>query len=88
MARITWLGEDQNHDFTDSQGNLVEGAGPSFTRWQNIKFPKGEAVEVTDQTIVSKAKANKFFKVEGTPGRPRKPDSEKVEADGSNENAD
>jgi len=81
MAKITWVGEDELHNATDSQGNLVEGAGPSFTKWQNIKFPKGEPVEVTDHAVIAKAKVNRFFKVEGAPGRPKK-----VEADGSNEN--
>lgn len=81
MARITWIGEDSLHNYNNAHGDLIEGAGPSFTRWQNIKFPKGEAVEVTDPAIVAKAKVNRFFKVEGTPGRPKK-----VEADGDNAN--
>jgi len=41
MARLTWLGEDELHN-----GN----PGPSFTTaFGGIKFPKGEAVEVTDK---------------------------------------
>jgi hypothetical protein len=56
MAKVTWLGEDELH------GN---GAGPSFTRaFGDIKFPKGEAVEVRSNAIVQKALGNQFFEVE------------------------
>lgn len=68
MAKLTWLGED-------TQGY----AGPSFTTaFGGVKFPKGEAVEITDANIVKKAKGNQFFKVEDDepekrgPGRPPK----------------
>lgn len=64
MAKITWLGEDEIHG---------EQAGPSFTTaFGKKKFPKGEAVEVTDPDVIRRAKGNPFFKVEGTPGRPPK----------------
>ena len=72
MARITWLGEDELHKTVSSQGEIIEGAGPDFTVWHGIKFPKGDAVDVTNAQIIAKAKINSFFKVEGTPGRPRK----------------
>lgn len=54
MAKLTWLGEDQ------------EGvAGPSFTTCFGRKFAKGEAVEVTDPDTITRARKNQFFAVEG-----------------------
>lgn len=64
MASVTWLGEDGK----DKNGNDV--AGPSFTVWGGVKFPKGQPVTVTDKAMLAKAKINQFFKVEGLPGRP------------------
>lgn len=61
MAKITWLGED-------SEGV----AGPSFTTCFDLKFPKGEAVEVTDKDIIKRAQKNQFFEVTGVVGRPPK----------------
>lgn len=72
MAKVTWLGEDEIHTQPDGS----PGAGPSFTMWRGVKFPKDEAVEVTDPTTVKKAKQNQFFKVEGGPGRPAKSDDD------------
>lgn len=71
MAKLTWLGEDELHG---------EGAaGPSFTKaFGDIKFPKGEAVEVRSYAIVQKALTNQFFEVDDaedvddTPGEKRK----------------
>jgi hypothetical protein len=71
MAKLTWTGEDHLHG---------EGAaGPSFTRaFGDIKFPKGEAVEVREHAIVQKALNNPFFEVEdsddvdGAPGKPKR----------------
>lgn len=77
MAKLTWLGEDELHN-----GN----PGPSFTTaFGGIKFPKGEAVEVTDRDIITRARKNQFFEVTGLGGRPPKVENEipKVE----NENA-
>ena len=68
MAKLTWLGEDELHTQPDGS----PGAGPSFTFWQGVKFPKGEPVEVSDKTVIAKAKGNKFFEVTGAPGRPPK----------------
>jgi hypothetical protein len=68
MPKVTWTGEDHLHSLPDGS----PGAGPSFTTWRGLKFPKGEAVEVTDAETVRKAKNNPFFKVEGLPGRPPK----------------
>lgn len=57
MAKLTWIGEDELHN---------GGAGPSFTTaFGGIKFPKGEAVEVSDEAIVAKARNNQYFKVAG-----------------------
>ncbi len=53
MAKITWLGED-------TQGY----AGPSYTTCFGRKFPKGEAVDVTDDDMTRRASGNPFFKVE------------------------
>lgn len=54
MAKITWLGED---------GPGV--AGPSFTTcYGGLKFPKGEAVEVSDPDIIKRASKNQYFAVE------------------------
>jgi hypothetical protein len=62
MAKLTWLGEDE-----------PGVAGPSFTTaFGGIKFPKGEAVEVTDKDIIARARKNRFFEVSGVPGRPPK----------------
>ena len=65
MAKVTWVGEDQD-----------DVAGPSFTTWQGMKFDKDKPVDITDMHILAKAKSNKFFKVEGGPGRPPNPPKE------------
>jgi len=52
MAKITWLGEDE--------GGV---AGPSFTTCYGLKFPKGEAVEVTYPDTIARARKNQFFDV-------------------------
>lgn len=70
MAKITWLGEDNLHATTDSEGQAQEGAGPSWTTWRGHRFDKGKPVEITDNEIIGKAKGNPYFKVEGGPGRP------------------
>ena len=55
MAKITWLGEDE------------EGiAGPSFTTCFDLKFPKGQPVEVNDPDTIKRAERNVFFRVEYT----------------------
>lgn len=72
MAKLTWLGEDELHRSVTPDGRTVESAGPSFTTAFGVKFPKGEAVDVTDKDIIARAKRNRFFKVEGVPGRPPK----------------
>jgi hypothetical protein len=61
MARITWLGED---------GDGV--AGPSYTTCFDLKFPKGQPVEVSDSDIIKRARKNRFFEVSGVVGRPPK----------------
>jgi hypothetical protein len=78
MPKVTWLGED-----TETY------AGPSFTTWQGMKFPKGVAVEVTDAHALAKARINQFFKVtDGEAPRRGRPPKAKAEAvtDGTNEN--
>jgi hypothetical protein len=56
MAKITWLGEDHLHD---------GAAGPSFVTWCTIKFPKGVAVDVSNNDMIERARANQYFEVEG-----------------------
>lgn len=53
--KITWLGEDSDHE---------NGAGPSNMTWKGINFPVREIVEVSDPDMIRRAKGNKFFKVE------------------------
>lgn len=79
MAKVTWLGEDKLHNSVSADGITTEGAGPSFTIWAGTKFPKGEAVDVTDADVIKRAKRNHFFKVEGGPGRPKASDGDKNE---------
>jgi hypothetical protein len=71
MAKITWLGEDTN-----------ESAGPSFTVCFDRKFPKGEAVEVTDKDVIARARRNQFFEVSGVTGRPPKAKDEDEQNEG------
>jgi hypothetical protein len=52
MVKITWLGEDSE-----------EMPGPSYNTWNGIKFPKGQAVEVSDTYMIAKARKNQFFRV-------------------------
>lgn len=52
MAKVTWLGEDTK-----------DIPGPSFNMWGKYKFPKGRAVEVTDEDILSQARTNQFYRV-------------------------
>lgn len=52
MAKVTWLGEDS--------GTIP---GPSFNMWNGVKFPKGKAVEVTDEHMLAKARGNQFYRV-------------------------
>ena len=63
MAKLTWLGEEELHD---------GAADPSFTMAFEMKFKKGEPVEVSDKDIIRRARGNRFFEVSGVPGRPRK----------------
>jgi hypothetical protein len=70
MAMLTWLGEDDLHN---------GGAGPSFTHaLGDIKFPKGEPVEVRSHALVQKAVGNQFFNVDNAddvddaPGKPKR----------------
>lgn len=64
MAKVTWLGEDElHHRHTGTGEVLMEAGGPSFTTWNGVKFPKGVAVEVTNELALAKARGNKYFKV-------------------------
>jgi len=60
MTTITWRGEDDLHP---------EGqAGPSFTKWNGIKFPKDTPVEVDNPDMIRRAKGNRFFEVHESAG--------------------
>lgn len=50
MTKVTWLGD---------------GSGAQENEWNGVVFKLGEAVEVKDEAMVEKAKANKFYKVAG-----------------------
>ncbi len=52
---ITWLGEDDLHE---------EGYGPQSNVWNDIVFPKGEAIEVENPKMIEKAKTNPFYSVD------------------------
>lgn len=49
LGTITWLGEGEN--------------GPRVNEWNGLKFKVGEAVEVTSQHMIDKAKTNRFYDV-------------------------
>lgn len=49
MTKLTWLGD----------GSADEN------EWNGTVFKKGEAVNVTDEAMVAKAKKNPFFKISG-----------------------
>jgi hypothetical protein len=74
MARVTWIGEEDLHG--------PDSPGPSWTTWRGIRFDKGEPVDITDMEVLAKAKGNRFFKVEGGPGRPPKSLTGKVGTNG------
>lgn len=62
MAKVTWLGED--HVIKHEDGTDIPVAGPSFTTWGGVKFPKGTAVDLQNPVAIAKAKGNQFFKVD------------------------
>jgi hypothetical protein len=76
MTKVIWLGEDS-----------TDVAGPSFTTCYGLKFPKGEAVELTDPDAIRRAKGNLNFKVEETKqenshGESQTQDEDKIEDKG------
>ena len=60
MAKLTWLGAD---DYEAGE------TPPSSCTWDDITFPVGEAVEVTDEWMIAKARGNRFFKVDDEPAK-------------------
>jgi hypothetical protein len=50
MAKITWLGDENEAD--------------SVT-WMGINWRKGETLETLDENLAAKAELHKYFKVEG-----------------------
>ena len=49
MVNITWLGDE------DLECTVMT--------WNGVTFIKGEAIEIDDERIISKAKANRFFQI-------------------------
>lgn len=58
-ASIVWLGEGKG--------------GPEENEWNGITFKVGEAVDVTDQRMIAKAKNNRFYEVDGVRSDDRPP---------------
>ncbi len=54
MAKLVWLGEPD-----------AEGDGPRNFQWNGITFPRGEEVEVSNGHMISKARNNPSFSVDG-----------------------
>jgi len=52
MAKLTWLGEDG-----------PGGPGPSYTEIFGLRFHKDKPVTITNQSVVERARKNRFFKV-------------------------
>lgn len=50
MTKVTWLG-----DGSDAEENT----------WNGLTFKQGEAVDVTDEDMLRRAKANPYYKVAG-----------------------
>jgi hypothetical protein len=46
---LTWMGEGED--------------SPRSTTWNGVKFVIGEAVPVSDEHMIAKAKTNRFFEV-------------------------
>lgn len=59
MTTLTWLGEDDE---------TIGYAGPSFTTWGGLKFPKDKPVEVDNADMIRRAKGNRFFEVHESAG--------------------
>lgn len=54
MAKLIWLGEPDGDD-----------DGPRKNVWNGITFKRGEAVEVTNEHMIAKARKNPFYSVDG-----------------------
>jgi hypothetical protein len=69
LGTITWLGEGEG--------------GPQVNEWNGLKFKVGEAVEVTSEHMMKKAKTNRFYDVSeyDTAKRPDMTAAEKKAAD-------
>jgi len=57
MAKLTWLGTDGSE-----QGDEYIPLAPCT--WCGVTFEVGQPVEVTDETMIRKARGNHFFRVE------------------------
>ena len=70
MAKLTWLG-------TDGSVEGDEYVPLSPCTWCGVFFPVGQAVEVTDETMIRKARGNRFFRVDDAAEAPaKKPEPE------------
>jgi hypothetical protein len=72
MAKLTWLGEDSDHQREDGSG-----MGPSFiVGFGNHRFDKGKPTTITDWTFINKAIGSRFFEVELTAAEQERYDDE------------
>jgi hypothetical protein len=71
MAKVTWIGEDSQHQREDGSG-----MGPQFVTFQGRKFDKGKPLDVTDPTLINKAIGSRFFEVELTDDEQERYDEE------------
>ena len=69
MAKLTWLGTDGTEE-----GDEYVPLAPCT--WRGVFFPVGQAVEVTDETMIRKARGNHFFRVEERSEAPAKKPAE------------
>jgi len=61
MAKLTWLGSTEGYR---------EGETPlDSCTWNGVLFTCGDKVEVTDETMIRKARGNRFFKVDDGPAK-------------------
>jgi hypothetical protein len=72
MAKVTWCGEDADHQREDGSG-----VGPRFITFFDQKFEKGKPVNIANNpALIQKAIGNRFFDVELTASEQAKYDEE------------
>ena len=58
MAKLTWLGSE---DYREGESPLESCV------WNGVMFTAGDKVEVADEWMITKARGNRFFRVEDDP---------------------